>query len=182
MEINHIYIHEDILDIMFDNLKLKEKISFCQTNSYTYNRYKQKIKESIYKYINVDYHFFYDLLQRYNYSSEELGLLKEKSIYGVNPVAAGIHTYYDLRFIFEIVYKYNRAFNNYDFPKDKSNLEICIQNIKNKISFNRFETINNINKEPSLFPLAHTFKPLSYKTREDRWSYLFGTPYMKQKH
>lgn len=175
MEISHIYIDEDIFNIIFENLKLKDKISFCYMNSYTYNRYKKKIKDSIYKYINVDYNLFYDLLQRYNYNSEELGLLKEKSVYEVNPVAAGIHTYYDLRFIFEIVYKYNCAFNNYEFPENKSNLKICIQNIRNKISFNRFETINNINKDTSLFPLAHCFKPLAYKTREERWMYLFGT-------
>lgn len=176
MEINDIYVDENILDIIFERLKLKEKISFCYTNSYIYNRYKKKIKDSIYKYINVDYNLFYDLFQRYSYNSEELGLLKEKSVYEVNPVAAGIHTYYDLRFIFEIVYKYNCAFNNYEFPENKSNLKICIKNIQKKISFNRFETINNINKDTSLFPLAHTFKPLSYKTCEDRWSYLFGTP------
>lgn len=175
MEINDIYVDENILDIIFERLKLKEKISFCYTNSYIYNRYKKKIKDSIYKYINVDYNLFYDLFQRYNYNSEELGLLKEKSVYEVNPVAAGIHTYYDLRFIFEIVYKYNCAFNNYEFPKNKSNLKICIQNIQKKISFNRFETINNINKDTSLFPLAHCFRPLAYKTREERWMYLYGT-------
>ncbi len=176
MELNYIYVDENILDIVFERLKIKDKISFCYINSYTYNRYKQRIKNIIYKSINVDYNIFYDLLQRYDYNSEELGLLKEKSVYEINPVAAGIHTYYDLRFIFEIVYKYNCAFNNYEFPKKKSNLKICIENIRNKISFNRFETINNINKDTSLFPLAHCFRPLAYKTREERWMYLFGTP------
>src|SRR5210317_2226472 len=102
MEISNIYIDKDIFDIIFEKLELKDKISFCYTNSYTYNLYKKKIKDSIYKYINVDYNLFYDLFQRYNCNSEELGLLKEKSVYGINPVASGIHTYYDLRFIFEI--------------------------------------------------------------------------------
>ena len=174
MNINDVYINDNVLDIMFDNLNTKQKISFCYLNSYTYNRYTKQIKDSIYKYINVEYVVFYELFRRYNYNSVEMSVLKENAVYDINPIIdhAGIHTYYDLRFIFEIVYKYNCIFDNYEFPKNKSNLKICIENIRKKISFNRYETMNNINNDVTLYPLTYIFKPLVYKTREDKWTHL----------
>jgi len=173
MELNNLYIDEGIIDIVFCKLNHNEKISFYNLNNYTYNRFKKVLKDSIFKYINVEYSVFFDLFSRYKYNSEEINLLKEKAIYGINPVTSGIHTYYDLRFIFELVYKYNCIFNNYEFPKNKSNIKICIENMKKKISFNRYETLNNINNDGTLYPLTYRFKPLLYKTRENNWIHLF---------
>ena len=173
MELNGIYLTREITDLIFDKLNHKDKVCYSQINHYTNIVYKKVLKDSIFKYINAEYSFFFDLFSRYKYDSEEINLLKEKAIYGINPVTSGIHTYYDLRFIFELVYKYNCIFNNYEFPKNKSNIKICIENIKKNISFNRYETLNNINNDGTLYPLTYRFKPLLYKTRENNWTHLF---------
>lgn len=173
MELNGIYLIREITDLIFDKLNHKDKVCYSQINHYTNIVYKKVLKDSIFKYINVEYSIFFDLFSRYKYNSEEINLLKEKAIYDINPVTSGIHTYYDLRFIFELVYKYNCIFNNYEFPKNKSNIKICIENIKKNISFNRYETLNNINNNGTLYPLTYRFKPLLYKTRENNWTHLF---------
>ena len=100
-------------------------------------------------------------------------VLKEKSIYGINAVDAGVYKYYDLRFIFEIVYKYSGIYDNYEYPKDKENIGDIILGIKDSISFDRFETINNMNHKSELYSLSRYFKPLLWKTKEDKWTELF---------
>ena len=65
-------------------------------------------------YLNKEHIDLFYLFKRYSYSSSEMEVLKEKSIYGINAVDAGVYKYYDLRFIFEIVYKYSGIYDNYE--------------------------------------------------------------------
>ena len=51
-------------------------------------------------------------------------------------------------------------------------LQIMIKVICKCISFNRFETIQNIEKEMILFSLKRNFNPILWKTWEDKWTYL----------
>ena len=46
---------DDILDIIFNKLTLDEMIIFYQVNSYTYNLFKDVIKNKAKIYLNKDY-------------------------------------------------------------------------------------------------------------------------------
>ena len=105
MELNNIYLNKEHIDLIFSKLDIKDKTSFIQINKYINNVYKKSLKDLIFNYINTDYKDFFYLFKRYSYSSSEMEVLKEKSIYGINAVDAGVYKYYDLRFIFEIVYR-----------------------------------------------------------------------------
>ena len=173
MELNNIYLNKEHIDLIFSKLDIKDKTSFIQINKYINNVYKKSLKDLIFNYINTDYKDFFYLFKRYSYSSSEMEVLKEKSIYGINAVDAGVYKYYDLRFIFELVYKYSGIYDNYEYPKDKENIGDIILGIKDSISFDRFETINNMNHKSELYSLSRYFKPLLWKTKEDKWTELF---------
>ena len=68
--------------------------------------------------------------------------------------------YYDLRFIFELIMN---GLDIYDEDiirmNNKLNIRFILQKMNSCKSFNRFETILNINKEPSLTSLHYSFKP-----------------------
>ena len=51
-------------------------------------------------------------------------------------------------------------------------LQLMIKVISKCISFNRFESIQNIEKEMILFSLKRNFNPILWKTREEKWTYL----------
>ena len=50
------------------------------------------------------------------------------------------------------------------------NLQLNIQRIKRCVSFNRFETIHNINKEPMLYSLHKMFKLTKKDDKENTYS------------
>ena len=50
-------------------------------------------------------------------------------------------------------------------------LQLMIKVISKCISFNRFESIQNINGK-YLILLKRNFKPVLWKTREEKWTYL----------
>ena len=80
-------------------------------------------------------------------------------------------TYGDLRFIFELCYKYEDIYK--DAPlKERKLLSIMINEIYNSISFTRNETILNIEKKMILISLKRFFKPILWKTTEVKWVYL----------
>ena len=75
--------------------------------------------------------------------------------------------YYDLRYIFELIY----AGLNYHGQEIKkyiiqSNLFLIMNTIQRCISFDRYETIHNINQQIMLYPLHRLFNP-SYS-----WEYI----------
>ena len=79
---------------------------------------------------------------------------------GVNTVWGGpMYGYYDLRFLFELIYA-GLDVNNVkiiEASKEHINLHINMKRIKSCISFNRFETIQNIHKETMLYSLHISF-------------------------
>ena len=52
---NLFILTDDILDIIFNKLTLDEMIIFYQVNSYTYNLFKDVIKNKAKIYLNKDY-------------------------------------------------------------------------------------------------------------------------------
>ena len=53
-------------------------------------------------------------------------------------------------------------------------LSLMIKEICNSISFNRYETILNVEKKMILYSLKRNFKPILWKTNDPKWIYLVG--------
>ena len=176
MEINEIFIDEDILDLIFQKLSFEHKINFSQLSNFTYIKYKDSIKYTVYKCINNDYHIFKRCFQRYKYSEEEINSLGIDSVRGIrtiwcHPIVCG---HYDLRYIFELIYN-GLDINNKDIIDNTNalNLHYIIKKIKQCVSFSRFETIQNINNEPVLRSLHMLFKPIGKKNKViSKWEYI----------
>ena len=80
-------------------------------NKYLYKKYNKKIHfYRLDKYLNNDYIKFYKLLNKYNYK-EDKEYLEENlnlSINNINTIwKDDINGYYDLRYLFELIYEYN---------------------------------------------------------------------------
>ena len=159
MEINNIYINNDIVYYIFNKLSYKDKIAFSHINQYTYNEYKNSIKYSIFKYINTDYKLYKNCINRYKYNQNEIKDLGLIAITNMKTVWGSLQTdYYDLRYIFELIMK-DLDINDKDIEKinNKLNLQIILQEVKNCRSFSRAQTILNISKLPMLHSLRYTF-------------------------
>jgi len=159
MEINNIYINDDIVYYIFNKLSYKDKVAFSHTNQYTYNKYKNSIKYNIFKYINTDYKLYKDCINRYKYNQNEIKDLGLIAITNIKTVWGSLQTdYYDLRYIFELIMK-DLDINDKDIKKinNRLNLQIILQEVKNCRSFSRAQTILNISKLPMLHSLRYTF-------------------------
>ena len=165
MEINNMYIHNEIIHLIFNQLNEKEKIVFIFINHYTFTQYYPYLKQMIFSFINEDYLLFRKLLRKFSYNSDEINQLLTLGIQNINIVRAGCVGYYDLRYLFELIYSYpiNKEIIIQEVNKDKKkkNILFLIKQIKNCISFNRSETILKINNTSSLYSLHYTFKPVS---------------------
>ena len=163
MDINNIYISDDIFDIIFNNLSFNEMINLSHTNKFLYNKYKNKIKINIYSFVNKDYKLFRECIHRYNY--DEL-YIKTLGIFAVSYPnilwTSNMTGIYDLRFIFELIMK-DLNINEEDIVNaNKSyNIRFLLQRLNRCKSFNRFETINNINEDGYLKSLEILFRPKS---------------------
>ena len=135
-------------------------IIFYQVNSYTYNTFKDVIKNKAKIYLNTDYKKFRNVVVRYNYRKEdllEMGLLGVKGINQVAPFLKYKHLktykYYDLRYLFELIMLGldidDKLFVDECRKKSvrfETQIEMMLKSIKNNMSFNRFET-NRVDKE-----------------------------------
>jgi hypothetical protein len=161
MEFLENYLHEEIIAKIFFKLSYKDKYSFLQLNRYTYSKYDDHIKKLVYGFLNTNYKYFKMSFRRYKYSQEEIVFMGIKATREATTVwGSEMYGYYDLRFLFELIYagldvKHKEIINA---SKDHINLILNIQRIKKCISFNRFETIHNINQEPMLYSLHKMFK------------------------
>ena len=116
MNINNIYIDEEIINIFFYLLNFDDKVNFTKTNKELFVLYKDKVRNEIFQYINHDYLLFHECLKRFKYTNEEKIKLIEKSL-DVNSVLNVSGRFCDLRFIFELCYYsrnyfYKNIYNN----------------------------------------------------------------------
>ena len=166
MELNHVYLPKEIIDVCLKYLYLKSKIVFTQCNKYLYENYnKEYHKYKIYNSINNDYISFYKLLQRYKYTNNEYNDFLRISLKDT-PIIGRALGFYDMRFIFELM------FINQDHSIDTE--EICLLNshffihfyerLLNCICHDRNKTKENINHSQYLHSLKPFFNGLS---RED---------------
>lgn len=187
MFVRGIYIDEEISDIFYNQISFYDKINLTKTCKSLFSRYKDIVRMEVFTFINRDYYLFYECLKRFKYTREEQKKLMVKSM-DVPPIESTSGIFMDLRFIFEICYNlknylykniYKKNFDenikmqygNTIYEKEYI-LQIMIKVICKCISFNRFETIQNIEKEMILFSLKRNFNPILWKTWEDKWTYL----------
>ena len=179
---NLFILTDDVLDIIFNQLTLDEMIFFYQVNSYTYNLFKDVIKNKAKIYLNTDYKKFRNVVVRYNYRKEdllEMGLLGVKGINRVAPFLKYKHLkpykYYDLRYLFELIFL-GLDIDDKLFVDEcrkqsvrfETQIEMMLKSIKNNISFNRFETVHNINKEAQILGVLHR----SFRANDKDWVYI----------
>lgn len=154
MEMLDIYINEHLLDNIFDNLEIDDQIIFTHINKYTYTRYMYSVKSLVYQYINNDYNIFYTCICRYKYTDIELKRLCNLSLHNLDIDIIYGKRYYDLRYIFELLYRRRDIYNSIQIDNNKMNT--IVKNIKTIMGIDRYDTINNINNHPMLFQLRHT--------------------------
>ena len=156
MEFSDIFLPENIIFIIYNKLyNNNNNIIFSHINTYTYNTFKKINKYKIFTFTN-NYKLFRQYLNIYNYSQSDINTLGLLCSFNMNTIKSNIlFNYYDLRYIFELVY------NNCEFDKNLTDDKILhiINNIHSCKSFNKFETILNINKNFTLYSLHYNFKP-----------------------
>lgn len=184
MNFNNIYIDENLINIIYNNLILNDKVNFSSINKYSYNNYKGVNKTRIYEYIYINYELYKKALKRFNYSQNELlnitkivineiSIIKEKKLgsFQTNCIYELYNHYYDLRYIFELILNglntNDKELNNIIMDTNflnknitQSTLLFLINTIKNNISFSITETMCKIHNEPCLRTLHKTFKPI----------------------
>ena len=107
MDINYIYISDDIIILLFSMLNLKSKIQLSQINKYIYKRFggEHLKKYNIYNLLHTNYDTFYDYLQKYTYTHNEYNKLLKISIDNIPLLRMNPAIYlYDLKYIFEIFF------------------------------------------------------------------------------
>lgn len=179
---NLFILTEDLIDIIFNKLDIYDMINFYQINSYTYNHYKDLIKDKSKVYINTDYKKFRSIIVRYRYTQEELLELGGLGVMGICKVAPYLkyrhlnrYLYYDLRYLFELILL-GLDINDENFIKlcrkksyrFETQIEVMLKSIKKCISFNRFETIHNINRESQILGVLHP----SFRASDKDWVYI----------
>ena len=157
MDLHNTFLNEELIDNIFLKLKDREQVLFSHINTYTYNRYVGDLKYRVYKYVNSDYrrYYYYINIYKYNFTINELDKICDMCIRGIGKIFIINNYYYDLRYIFEIININKNIFNDYKFTNEIMDLRIIINNIRQCISFNRYETINNINNQTILIPLRN---------------------------
>jgi len=150
-------LSDDVLLEIFNFCEVKEKKKLCEVNKFFYELFTPRIqKYKLITFLNQDYLQFYNCLNNYDYSDEITYM--EKVIvrsFMTIPTVWASHScgMYDLRFIFELMYK------GYDIETDDIkiyNLHFYIHfysRIKQCIANTRKETLSNIDKCAYLFSL-----------------------------
>lgn len=159
MDIQNIYINNDIIFHIFKNLSYHSKINFSQTNNYMYDNYYENIKYDIYFFLHTNYRLYKCCINRFKYDKLEIKILGMAAISKPNIIIMSEKIkYYDLRYIFELMMN-DLDINDSDIinANQSINMRFILNRIKSCKSFNRFETKNNIQWEPSLRSLHKCF-------------------------
>lgn len=172
MELNDIYIPESIIDNIFSQCDYSDKIVFTKINQFT-RKYKDSIKYESFNLINDNYSIFKLCFRKYKYTDEELLELGIRSMKGMKTIwGSTLSGYYDLRYIYEIIYAglEPREIKGYC---QKLNLYYLLNEIKKCRSFNHFETMKNINNNPSLYSLRRDFSNIMIDKKRIHWETIY---------
>ena len=168
-------LSDDVLLEIFNLCEVKDKKKLCEVNKFFYELFTPKLqKYKLITFLNTDYLQFYNCLNEYDYSKEITYMEKVivRSFMSIPTVWAS-HScgMYDLRFIFELMYK------GYDIETDDIkiyNLHFYIHfytRIKKCITKTRAKTLANIDKCAYLFSLRKNpkFRKTSKNGPEFEW-------------
>lgn len=153
-----IFNNIDILEIIFINLPIRERIKFIKTNKFIYENFKKEIqKYKLILYANKDYVNFYHTLTENTYNDYYEKMYIDRVIvrcFVCIPHIWASYTcgMYDMRFIFELM------FEGYDIAKEvkKYNVHFYIhfyKRIKDCLSDTREKTLLKIENDAYLFSL-----------------------------
>jgi len=163
MNINNIYISDDIIHLIFINLNLKSKLQFSQSNKFIYQKYggDNLKKYKIYHLINNDYLEFYQYLQDYKYTINEINeflkiSLKEIPTVWINSACG----FYDMKYIFELLFiNQNNLLPDSEIKKLNLHFHIHFYSqLINCLRDSRKETKEHVFKCIYLRPLRNDFK------------------------
>ena len=106
MEFNRVFIDNDIISKIYEYLDARSKVRFTHICSNTYNNYSMLARREILNVINKDYDIFFELIRRYKYTVDELNEIGLIGVKTINIIwGSSLKGYYDLRYLFEIIYK-----------------------------------------------------------------------------
>lgn len=161
MEFNRVFIDNDIISKIYEYLDSRSKVRFTHICSNTYNNYSMLARREILNVINKDYDIFFEFIRRYKYTVDELNEIGLIGVKTINIIwGSSLKGYYDLRYLFEIIYK-GMDIKNEEIVKNikDERILLMIKEIYNCKSFSRYETQLNVNKKPLLTSLHVSFTP-----------------------
>ena len=173
-----IFNNIDILYNIYINLPIRERIQFIKTNKFLYENFKKEIqKYKLKSYANKDYINFYYTLKDNTYDDHYEKIYMNEIIarcfmYIPNIWASQNCGVYDLRFIFELMFK------GYDPGKEvkRYNVHFYIhfyKRIKDCLSDSREETLAKIETDSYLFSLKQNPKFRTDRNGKDfKWHLL----------
>ena len=150
MELNNIYLDENILYNIIQNLNLNDKMMFCKSNKKIYELFYVDIKYDIYDSLN-DYKLYREFMRRFEYDKYNLECIGILVLENIKTIWINYNEYYDLRFIYECILQ-NLDTNNKNIKKSikNDNIGYILSIIQNCKSFNHFETQLRVNMIPCL--------------------------------
>ena len=148
MELNDIYLDENILYNIIQNLNLNDKMMFCKSNKKIYKLFYTDIKYGIYDSLN-DYKLYCEFMRRFKYDKYHLECIGILVLENMGTLWINYNEYYDLRYIYECILQ-NLNINDIKIKNDNMKLLSVLYNCK---SFNRFETQIKVNMEPCLISI-----------------------------
>ena len=171
-----INILEDLLLKIINNLFLKDKYNLLLTNSYIKKIVISEIqKYKLIIYLNNDYIKFYEHLNKYDYTPDIKYMDKviAKAFIRIPYIDMNlVCAMYDLRFIFELMFK--------GYGRDKIKIKnICkphfyihfYHKLNSIITYDRKETINKIEKSHYLFTLKQKPGFSNYIKKENNFKW-----------
>lgn len=157
MELNNIYLDENILYNIIKNLNLNDKMMFCKSNKKIYELFYKDIKYGIYDGLN-DYKLYREFMRRFKYDKYHLECIGILVLENIGTIWINYNEYYDLRFIYECILQ-NLDMNNKIIKNSikNDNIKLLLSVLDNCKSFNRFETQLKVNMEPCLLSIHSNY-------------------------
>ena len=154
-------LNNDIIFNIFNLLDISNKLNFIIINKNNYNLFKEDIQKCIILKLLLknNYEKFYYLLNKYNYGREFNNYLLNIAVSNIGCVWVDYHCgIYDLRYIFEIIFK-ESCINENIIKQKNFNFYLHFYKILKKciIYNNRSATLININNENMLSSLHNNF-------------------------
>ena len=154
MELYDIYLDENILYDIIQNLNLNDKMMFCKSNKKLYELFYKDIKYGIYDSLN-EYKLYREYMRRFKYDNYHLECIGILVLENMGTIWNNYNEYYDLRYIYECILQ-NLDINDNKIIKN-DNIGLLLSVLDNCKSFNHFETQLKVNMEPCLVSIHSNY-------------------------